>query len=137
MVGAQQAGTISRRALGGWAKAAAALLLLNALVGAYLEIRLYQTGEALIPPIMVIAVLSTVLAGSLWLTRHRGVCIAAAAVMVVDLLGSAPHSLDNLAHGSGVEEHVFGGIELVVVLATLAVTATTAIAWRRVQGERT
>ncbi len=118
-------GTLDRpRALVTWIRSAALALFVNSVVAAYLEVRLYQEGERLIPATAVIMVLAAALAAAIAVTGRRTLIGLGALLMLVALVGASPHSVGNLVNGPTLEKHVFGAVELIAIVAALVVTTT-------------
>jgi len=112
-----------------WVRVTAALLFLEVSLIAVLQVLCAAEGSAPIVPMVIVGVLALGVAIALAIRPSRLLCIAAAVVMALDLLGSAPHEIANMAPGD-LAKRVFGIVSLLTILAALSASVAASISYR-------
>ncbi len=114
----------------------AGLLFLEVSLIAVLQVLLAVEGSAPILPMVIVGVLALGVAVALTVRPSRVLCAAAAVVMALDLLGSAPHEIANVASGE-LAKQVFGVLSLLTILAALTASVVAFIGYRADRSDRT
>lgn len=112
-----------------WVRATAGLLFLQVSLIAVLQVMLVLEGSAPILPMVIVGVLALGIAVALAIRPSRVLCAAAAVVMALDLLGSAPHEIANVASGA-LAKQVFGIASLLTIVAALTASVVAFISHR-------
>lgn len=102
---------------------------------AVLQVLLVVEGSAPILPMVIVGVLALGIAVFLAVRPSRVLCAAAAVVMALDLLGSAPHEIANVASGV-LAKQVFGIASLLTILAALTANVVAFISYRADRADR-
>jgi hypothetical protein len=113
-----------------WARACAALLFVYALSGAFLQFIKLSGGLPPVLPVAILATLAIAVGVAILLTGDRRLAAAAAALLVIALIGTTPHDIENLDPANGLGQRIYGAADMAVMWTTLAVAVVAFFKWK-------
>ena len=111
----------------GWIRGTAAALFVYALSGAFLQFVKISGGLPPVMPVVIMASLAVVLGVALLVTGDRRLPALGIALMVIALIGTTPHDIDNLAAANGMGQRIYGVLDLTIMAVTLVVSAAATL----------
>jgi hypothetical protein len=118
-----------RPSTSGWARGAATALFVYALSGAFLQVMKVTGGEGPVVPVAILATAALAAGALILLTADRRVAVAAAAIMLIALIGATPHDVENLSPANGIGQRIYGVCDMVVMAVAFLTSLTAALRW--------
>ena len=112
-----------RGSLPGWSRASAAALFVYALSGAFLQFIKLSGGHPPVLPVAILATLAIATGVAILVAGDRRLLILAVVLMVVALIGTVPHDIENLDPANGLGQRIYGVADMAVMALTLVVSA--------------
>lgn len=120
-----------RSSVQAWPRAMVVALFVYALSGAFLQVIKISGGEGPVVPVAILGTLAILVALAVLTVGDRRLALVGAALMVVALIGTTPHDIENLSPANGIGQRVYGGLDLAIMTAALVLSGVAWFNWRR------